>query len=307
MNPLRCSGTSIPAPGLIAAKLVSLAVVVALPFWGIGWQVSAIALLVALWFNKFVRLSCIGLAVIALFHGEAVASLFLVLIAIPGALGVRMMQALMATVYALVALRTPFPSNLVWIAIVIVLVMERTRTIGIWAALSAAIAMAEIEFGYGPLFYVMTVGLIAFHEWPVERIVIFDGECGICNRIRVLWTRLDFDRAFTWTPYQSQAGERWGIPEAELKDSIHFVTDSGWSRGFVAWKNMLRQQPALYLLAGLLIIVAPAGWPKRILIGLVFCFFFPLFAPIGEAVYGWVARNRHRLPGEGACAVEPPK
>ena len=26
-------------------------------------------------------------------------------------------------------------------------------------------------------------------------------------------------------------------------------------------------------------------------------FFFPLFSPVGEAVYNWIARNRHLMMG----------
>ena len=40
------------------------------------------------------------------------------------------------------------------------------------------------------------------------------------------------------------------------------------------------------------------------MVGLLIAFFIPLFNPIGERVYDWVARNRHRFSSEGACAVE---
>jgi predicted DCC family thiol-disulfide oxidoreductase YuxK len=72
---------------------------------------------------------------------------------------------------------------------------------------------------------------------------------------------------------------------------------------------MLLYHPAFYLVVAVLL-AAPgnviwASWWRRIVVGLLLAFFFPVFNPIGELVYDWVARNRYRLSSGGACAVEP--
>jgi predicted DCC family thiol-disulfide oxidoreductase YuxK len=292
---------------LIIAKLVGLALLATVIFWSTAWQIGSTILVAGLLFNRFVPWLCGGLAVVCMFHGEAVTALMFVLIAASTRFGVKPLQALMVTALGLSALQG-YPQiawSAVFVGTALLLLFGRTRTAGIWAALAVNIAVAEMTSGYGLAFYTLAAGLIAYHEWPEELVVIFDGECGICNRIRVAWSRVDFDRLFTWSTYQSGAGSRWGLSDAQLKDSLHLVADSCWSRGFNAWKRMLLQQPALYLLLGGLAIAVPAPWPKRAVIGVMFCFFFPLFAPIGEMFYRLFARNRHRFPGEGACAVEP--
>jgi predicted DCC family thiol-disulfide oxidoreductase YuxK len=39
-------------------------------------------------------------------------------------------------------------------------------------------------------------------------------------------------------------------------------------------------------------------------VAVALAFFFPAFSFVGEAVYRWVARNRHRFSSSGACSVD---
>ena len=43
-------------------------------------------------------------------------------------------------------------------------------------------------------------------------------------------------------------------------------------------------------------------WIFRVLAAMLLVVFLPPFEPIGNAVYRWVARNRHRL-GSGECSI----
>jgi predicted DCC family thiol-disulfide oxidoreductase YuxK len=84
------------------------------------------------------------------------------------------------------------------------------------------------------------------------------------------------------------------------------VADGRITAGFEASKRILLYSPLFYLVMTALIAGAPGAWWRRIAVALPLAFFFPLFHPVGESVYRWVARNRHRFSGEGACAVDAP-
>lgn len=155
-------------------------------------------------------------------------------------------------------------------------------------------------------FYAMESAVLAFVIWPREMIVIFDGDCGICNDIRRWWTKLDFQGAYRWRPLQSGVGDEFGIARAALEERIHFVADGRIYAGFRACKMILLYNPVTYLILVTLIALPPEDWRwwRRIVVGLALAFFFPAFNAIGEKVYDWVARNRYRFSNDGACAIE---
>jgi len=154
-------------------------------------------------------------------------------------------------------------------------------------------------------FYAMESAMLAFVTWPREKAVIYDGDCGICNRIRAAMERLDFDGAFAWRTLQSGIGGRFGIARAALEKEMYLAADGRLYAGFRAVKMILLTLPAFHLGVAALIAAPPAGWGwyRRVVVGLLLAFFFPLFNPAGQAVYEWFARNRHRFSSGGACAV----
>ena len=190
------------------------------------------------------------------------------------------------------------------------LAVPRSWPVVIWGSLLFHASLLEFTGStFNMFFYAMEAAVLAFVAWPAEMIVIFDGDCGICNRIREKAMKFDFEGAFSWRALQSGIGERFGISRAALEERLHFVADGSVSSGFRACKLILLYSPAFYLVVAVLL-AAPgsavwASWWRRIIVGLLIAFFFPLFNPIGERVYNWVAHNRHRLSNEGACAVEP--
>jgi predicted DCC family thiol-disulfide oxidoreductase YuxK len=44
-------------------------------------------------------------------------------------------------------------------------------------------------------------------------------------------------------------------------------------------------------------------WFRDGLVVALLVFFAPFFAPLGEAVYNWVARNRYRIPTKERCQI----
>jgi predicted DCC family thiol-disulfide oxidoreductase YuxK len=188
--------------------------------------------------------------------------------------------------------------------------IPRAWPLAIWVSLLFHASLLEFTgTTFNMFFYAMEAAVLAFVTWPRELIVIFDGDCGICQQIRGWMSRIDFDRTISWQTLQSGIGDRFGIPRASLEQRLHLAADGRVSSGFRACKMILLYNPAFYLVVAFLL-AAPgngiwASWWRRIVVGLLLAFFFPLFNPIGERVYDWVARNRYRLSTGGACAIEP--
>ncbi|MBM3812273.1 MAG: DUF393 domain-containing protein [Acidimicrobiia bacterium] len=153
------------------------------------------------------------------------------------------------------------------------------------------------------LTFAIFVALLALSEWPLRITVIYDGDCGICNKIRRAWMRFDFDQLFHWAPFQSGIGEQHGIERKALEEKLHIVADDQITSGFRACKRMLACHPTTWILLTLALLAAPPMLRVAVM-AIAACFFFPLFEPIGEAAYNWVARNRYRLSSEGACALD---
>lgn len=289
-NPLKCAGTALPVPLLLAAKLIALALLLTGhvkllpdPFWlRVALVVSALALL----FNRWPRASCLALGGTLLFaaapskanygNDKTFCGLMLVMV---GALGV--------------------PAGF-WV--------RRLWPYAIWVSLLVHAALLEFTgTAFTMFFYAMQAAVLVFVVWPKELVVIYDGDCGICNRIRGWLERVDFDRQFTWQPLQSDAGGRWGIAREALEERLHLVADGRVSTGFRACKLIVLYNPAFLLLVAAAIAAPPNDWAwyRRAVVALLLAFFFPVFNPIGEWAYGWVARNRRRFSSGSACAVEP--
>ncbi len=158
-------------------------------------------------------------------------------------------------------------------------------------------------------FYAMQASMLAFVEWPRAPLtVIYDGDCGFCNKSRRWMEWFDLERMLAWHPYQSGIGGEFGISDAALSRRLHLVVEGRIYQGFRAFQMMLLYNPVTYLAMAALI-AAPRGEVplyRRILVSALLAFFFPLFRPLGEVVYDLVARNRHRLTANSSCVVEPP-
>jgi predicted DCC family thiol-disulfide oxidoreductase YuxK len=140
---------------------------------------------------------------------------------------------------------------------------------------------------------------LVFAPWPLEPlVVIYDGECGFCNLTRQWVSKADCEGIYDWQPFQSGTGAKYGISEKAAEQKVHVVAGDRIYSGFRAFRVMALYNPAVYLAVAVLLvapgIVAPAirDWLFLALVLLL----SPLFYPVGEAAYDWVARNRYRLP-----------
>jgi predicted DCC family thiol-disulfide oxidoreductase YuxK len=187
------------------------------------------------------------------------------------------------------------------------LLVPRAWPWAIWLNLLFQAALLEFTgTTFTMFFYAMTAASLAFAVWPRAVLVIYDGDCGICNDIRRWWSRLDWDRALEWRTLQSGIGAAHGIERRALEESMHVVVDDRVYRGFGASKMILLHNPAMYLALAVLIALPPESWRtwRRLVVAVALAFFFPAFSFVGEAVYRWVARNRHRFSSSGACSVD---
>jgi predicted DCC family thiol-disulfide oxidoreductase YuxK len=120
----------------------------------------------------------------------------------------------------------------------------------------------------------------------------YDGECGFCIRAVGRLYRLDLFKMVDWIPYQSLAQPPQGLTWEDLEASVYL--DTGRDHlypGFYAVRM-------LTLRVALMAPLAPLLW-------------LPGVHVPGEALYHWVARNRHRLsawriPGIGSGRPSKP-
>ena len=121
-------------------------------------------------------------------------------------------------------------------------------------------------------------------------LVLYDGECGLCNRSVQTILRHDRRGAFRFAALQSELGrallERHGLPTGAV-DTVVLV-DQG--RAFTRSGAALR-------IAGRM----DRPWPLARV-------FAVIPAPVRDVVYDWVARNRYRWFGRtDACMLPPPE
>ena len=152
-------------------------------------------------------------------------------------------------------------------------------------------------------FFASQIALLAFVEWPPSPVtVIWDGECGFCAQTKGWMQRFDRDGILHWVPQQTNIGDRWGLSREVLKDAMYSVSGSTIRQGYSAWRAMVVWFPVFWYAALAAVVLAPRPAVVALLL-----FLTPLSNPVGEAVYRWVARNRHRF-GDQTCALPaPPK
>ena len=114
---------------------------------------------------------------------------------------------------------------------------------------------------------------------------IYDGDCGFCSRC-VAWASRRSEVRFE--PFQRTDLAAYGITEDAAATAVHCVGPDGRvTRGAAAVAAVLRE--------------CRGAWPL-----LAMLMRLPVIRNFAELGYQLVARNRHRLPGPAACAIEPP-
>ena len=122
-------------------------------------------------------------------------------------------------------------------------------------------------------------------------VVIYDGDCGICTRVKEIAESLDWLGTMRWLPSYSEEAVSYGIRRENLERAVYLVTGSRTASGFAAVQGMLLRMPVTYFVAAF--IVAKKPWTA-----LLFAFLLsPLADPLGQPAYELVARNRYRIAG----------
>jgi predicted DCC family thiol-disulfide oxidoreductase YuxK len=141
---------------------------------------------------------------------------------------------------------------------------------------------------FGMFYYAALASWIALLDWPHEVTVLYDSDCGFCDRTRRFFQRWDLERLQHWTPFE------------RTEQSVHVEIGDKLYTGFAAFKAIVGSNPLTYFaLAGVLSL-----FHSRWLGVVVLLMISPLIVPAGEIAYRWVARNRYRIPGSsGACTL----
>ena len=157
-------------------------------------------------------------------------------------------------------------------------------------------------------FYSMQASLFAFARWPEKQLtVIWDGSCGFCRVTKELLQKLDFDPLFNWRPLQSGAGDQYGLTKEQLRQAL-YAAGPGWLlRGYSAIRRMVIHLPLFAMTITAAIALSPGPQTRRAIVALVLLYLLPISNPIGNLIYGWIARHRHELlPGETCELPEKP-
>ena len=193
-------------------------------------------------------------------------------------------------------------------SIVFGLLFKPTRIVAVWTGLLLHLGMNVLtERTFGVFFYAMPICYLSFFEWPASPIaVLYDGDCGFCDRTRRFLAGFDLEHLFAWEPFQ-QAKNLYGISPESLRQRLYAVNGQKQYSGFAAFKIMALYNPLTYFLMLIALMLPQAAYlHHRSFVAMFFALLFsPVFSPVGEAAYALVARNRHRIPGPGMCVVEP--
>lgn len=114
-----------------------------------------------------------------------------------------------------------------------------------------------------------------FTAAPFARLtVLYDARCAFCRRSKAIGEWLDWFRTMNWQP----------APEAQ--GSIVVIKNGQRRTHWQAVKTLALHTPLVWLTV--LPILA----------------LLPVFDPVGERLYRWIARNRYRLGGDTCDAQE---
>jgi predicted DCC family thiol-disulfide oxidoreductase YuxK/uncharacterized membrane protein YphA (DoxX/SURF4 family) len=189
------------------------------------------------------------------------------------------------------------------LALAIMILIPRLHPAVIWG--SGLFQSGLLLFTGDPFnlfFYSTQASLYAFARWPENQItVIWDGSCGFCRRTKESLRRLDFDPIFNWRPLQSNIGEQYGLTNVQLKQAL-YAAGPGWLlSGYSALRRMMIHVPLFAMTLTAAIALSPGPQSRRAIAAVTLFFLLPISNPLGNLVYGWVAKHRHGFLVEETC------
>ena len=109
-------------------------------------------------------------------------------------------------------------------------------------------------------------------------LLVFDGDCAFCTRsVRLVERRIR--RHPHIVAWQSLDLAEWGLTQAECEEAVQWIDTDG-------------TRASAHLAVARTLVYGGRGWA---LLGRVIS--APGIRTVAGAVYRWVARNRHRMPG----------
>lgn len=121
---------------------------------------------------------------------------------------------------------------------------------------------------------------------PYSRTVIFDGDCGFCQRGMKLGKRLDWFGRMNWRA-RLEPGVQEAFPQlsqAETQQRMVTIRPDGKTcGGFYAVRDIMIHMPLTWLPALFL--------------------YIPGVSLLGVPAYAWIAKNRFRFGGNSACQL----
>jgi len=226
-----------------------------------------------------------------------------------GGTGLPVNVVVMWKVMAISLLLTrPFSLRLTIVAVLLGIAASSFRgnwsSFAIWTRL-LVFTVLLYYFGtrFAPYFLAAAASMIALARWPRSpMLVIFDGDCAFCSLSKSWIERFDLEGILQWRPYQSGIGETYGITEEEASQRIYLIQADKVYSGFSALKMMALCNPISYLATFTPLALSP--WHRqKVAIAVLLFLFSSLFQPIGDGLYGLVARHRRSLVANSHCKI----
>src|SRR3989338_6008768 len=118
-----------------------------------------------------------------------------------------------------------------------------------------------------------------------SRTVVFDGECGFCQRSIKIGKALDWLKKIEWKA-RLESGTQEAFPQLSLEETqnrmVSIRPDGKAFGGFFAVRDIMLRFPLTFLPAILL--------------------YIPGVSLVGVPVYKWISENRHRF-GSQSCGI----
>ncbi|MBU8879837.1 DUF393 domain-containing protein [Bacillus sp. FJAT-29790] len=126
----------------------------------------------------------------------------------------------------------------------------------------------------------------------MKTIALYDGTCSLCRKSKRIFEKLDWLGKVYWVSlqeYEKTAQSQVVLfDQMELRKELHIITSSGKVlKGYYAIRHIL------------------VLFPSTILMGVIL--FIPFSPLIGNPIYKWIAKNRHkflkRKCEDGSCSL----
>ncbi|MEH7389043.1 thiol-disulfide oxidoreductase DCC family protein [Bacillus sp. JJ1474] len=124
----------------------------------------------------------------------------------------------------------------------------------------------------------------------MKTIALYDETCSLCKESKQFFEKIDRFHKVSWVSLQEYEKTRHSIPfdKISLRRELHIISSGGKVRkGYDAIRYLLLLTPPLNLLG--------------------LCLYFPAMSFVGNPLYKWVAKNRHKFfrkkCDNGSCSL----